>query len=108
VTAPLASATIPGLPNTGFSPSSDQSVRMIAIDLTIGDNGNNVGILQQFLISQNAGSAARALEQVGATGYFGVLTQEALAEFQASAGISPTQGFFGPITRAYLQTQAFP
>jgi peptidoglycan hydrolase-like protein with peptidoglycan-binding domain len=58
--------------------------------------------LQQFLISQNKGPAARALANAGATGHFGSLTRAALAEFQASVGIGPAIGNFGAVTRAYL------
>ncbi len=80
-----------------------QQVRAIAINLGQGSRGNAVLTLQQFLISQNKGSAAQALANVGATAYFGGLTRAALAEFQAKAGIAPALGNFGAITRAYLQ-----
>ena len=84
------------------SPTVMQPVATIAVDLTLGSRGSGVTVLQQFLISQNVGSSASALAAVGATGYFGVLTQAALAAFQAHAGISPSTGYFGAITRAYL------
>jgi len=71
-------------------------------NLGLGSNEGNVGTLQQFLVAENKGLAATALANVGATGYFGALTHAALAEFQASVGISPASGNFGPITRAYL------
>lgn len=90
----------PGLPNTGFAPG--QPVQGITNDLWQGSSGGDVTTLQQFLISQDEGSAAQALANVGATGYFGPLTRAALAEFQTNAGISPASGNFGPITRAYL------
>ncbi len=79
-----------------------QQVRVIAMNLGKGSHGSDVKTLQQFLISQNKGPAAQALAHVGATAYFGALTRAALAEFQASAGISPALGNFGAITRAYL------
>lgn len=79
-----------------------QQVRAIATNLGNGSRGNNVTVLQQFLISQNKGAAAQALAKVGPTAYFGVLTRAALAEFQAKVGISPALGNFGAITRAYL------
>ncbi len=69
-------------------------------DLTVGSEGADVTALQNFLIAQNKGAAARALGNVGATGYFGTYTRNAVAEYQASRGITPTLGYFGPITRA--------
>jgi len=84
--------------------SFGQSVRMIARDLEKNSRGDDVMFLQQFLISQNKGMAARALAEVGATAYFGMLTESALAEFQASTGISPATGYFGSKTRNYLRT----
>ncbi len=97
----------PGFPNTGFAPASDfgQEVRAIATNLVKGSRGSNVSILQEFLIAQDKGSAAHTLASVGATAYFGTLTRAALAEFQASVGISPALGNFGAITRAYVRTQ---
>ncbi len=94
----IASATVTTPPASAFG----QQVRMIAVNLGKGSESNGVAILQQFLISQNKGPSAEALDRVGATSYFGVLTRAALAEFQANVGISPALGNFGPITRAYL------
>ncbi|MDB5258944.1 MAG: hypothetical protein JWO73_152 [Candidatus Taylorbacteria bacterium] len=96
--------------NNGSSVSANassfgQQVRMIAMNLGKGSNSNDVSILQNFLISQGKGPAAKALADVGATAYFGSLTRAALAEFQANAGINPSLGNFGPITRAYLSAQ---
>lgn len=85
-------------PASGFG----QQVRTIAISLGKGSRGNEVAILQQFLISQNKGPAAQTLAGVGATAYFGEMTRAALAEFQAKVGIGPALGNFGPITRAHL------
>lgn len=82
--------------------SSNQVVRTITADLRKGSREMEVTVLQQFLISQNTGPAAQALANVGATTYFGALTRAALAEFQASVGISPALGNFGAITRAYI------
>lgn len=87
-----------------LSPGFGEQVRTIMVNLGKGNKNNNVRILQQFLISQNKGSAARALAKVGPTTYFGVLTRAALAEFQAQAAINPPWGNFGPKTRAYLST----
>jgi len=103
VTVVVADA-VPGLPNTGSASDFGQQVRTIAVNLGQGGRGNNVSALQQFLMSQNKGPAAKTLADVGATAYFGILTRRALAEFQAKVGISPALGNFGPITRAYIST----
>ena len=36
------------------------------------------------------------------TDYFGPETQAALAAFQKAHGITPPEGYFGPITRAFI------
>jgi len=64
-------------------------------NLTIGSTGADVTALQQWL-------ATKGFFTVTPTGYFGPITQKALAAFQASVGISPAAGYFGPITMAYL------
>lgn len=74
-------------------------------DLTIGSQGSAVVALQTFLISENSGSAAAQLASAGATGYFGTITQRALAEYQARVGISPASGYYGPLTRSYIENQ---
>jgi hypothetical protein len=82
-------------------------IKMIKTNLLLGSRGNGVKILQNFLMSDIAEMddvEARALMNAGATGYFGLLTRAALAEFQEDVGIKPAAGYFGPITRAYLET----
>lgn len=69
-------------------------------NLKLTDRGDDVKMLQQFLIAGAGGPQAKALAIVGPTGYFGNLTRLALAEFQKAHGIVPAVGFFGPITRA--------
>jgi murein DD-endopeptidase MepM/ murein hydrolase activator NlpD len=71
-------------------------------DLQLGSHGNAVIVLQTFLITENTGTAARALSNAGATGYFGAITQQALIEYQAAHGITPAAGYYGPKTRAYI------
>lgn len=68
-------------------------------DLTLSARGNDVTALQNFLISKgyNIGGAA--------TGYFGLQTKAALAAYQVSKGISPADGYFGPITRASVNAE---
>ena len=66
-------------------------------DLTLGSRGADVTALQQMLINKGFLTAVSA-----PTAYFGVLTQTALGKFQAANGISPTAGYFGPKTRAFV------
>jgi Putative peptidoglycan binding domain len=70
-------------------------------DLTVGSTGAQVSSLQQLLISKGYLTAVSA-----PTGYFGALTQAALAKFQAANGISPAAGYFGPITRAFVNAMS--
>lgn len=73
-------------------------------DLTMDMNGADVRQLQELLIAQNTGPMAVALAGVGATGYFGTYTRDALAEYQAAHSISPAAGYFGAATRAQMKT----
>lgn len=76
-----------------------------ARNLTTGMNGEDVLALQKllntkgFTIAQNgAGSPGNE------TNFFGSLTKAALAKFQAANSISPAIGYFGPITRAFVNS----
>jgi hypothetical protein len=90
--------TVAPAPSTGGGASGSTGIR----DLTLGASGADVTKLQATLIAQKKGSAATALAAAGATGYFGALTQKALAEYQAAVGISPASGYYGPLTRAHM------
>jgi peptidoglycan hydrolase-like protein with peptidoglycan-binding domain len=59
-----------------------------------------VTALQNYLIASGYSIPA------GATGYFGLETKLALAEFQAANSISPTSGYLGPITQAFINSHA--
>jgi methionine-rich copper-binding protein CopC len=72
-------------------------------DLTLGSEGEDVKALQLFLIEEATGPAARELARIGVTGYFGMYTQNALGEFQKAHSILPHRGYYGPITRAFIQ-----
>lgn len=73
-------------------------------DLHLGLSGPDVTKLQEYLIQKNTGPAASALAKHGTTNYFGKLTQAALIEFQKAVDISPAIGYFGPKTRAYVNS----
>ncbi len=72
------------------------------MDLTIGSKGADVTALQQWLVSKGF------LQMPANTsyGYFGAVTKAAVAAWQASAGISPAAGYFGPISRAKANAAA--
>lgn len=70
-------------------------------DLTIGSEGADVKCLQQYL---NAAGFTVATSGAGSPGneteYFGPRTQQAVAAWQAANGVTPSVGYFGPISRA--------
>ena len=75
-----------------------------ARDLGLWDRGVDVQMLQTYLIAHDNGPAAARLQAHGTTQTFGLLTYNALREFQAGVDIVPASGYFGPITRGYLGT----
>lgn len=64
------------------------------MDLTVGSTGTQVTCLQTELIA--AGYSIPA----GATGYFGSQTKAAVSAWQSANNVSPTYGYFGPISQA--------
>ena len=76
-----------------------------ARSLTIGATGADVRALQVYLNNHGFALASSGPGSPGnETSMFGGLTRAALARFQASVGISPAVGYFGPITRAYVNS----
>lgn len=74
-------------------------------DLQLGSQGEDVRQLQVYLNAHGFPVAASGAGSSGnETTYFGPATQAALVAFQKSSGISPTQGYFGPKTRAYVSS----
>src|SRR5690348_8366524 len=70
-------------------------------NLTIGSRGADVIQLQSFL----EGQGQLVMPAGVAKGYFGALTRTALARYQAANAISPAAGYFGPITRANVNSR---
>lgn len=74
--------------------------------LVLGSSGKEVETLQKILINEGVWGA-----EVGATGYFGAITKNALAKFQEKysqeilrpIGLEEGTGYFGPNTQAYLK-----
>jgi len=83
---------VPPVPPASPCPSFGRS-------LSIGVSGGDVTALQEYLNAQGYLS-------VSATGYFGTLTQAAVAHWQAQGGVvalgGSGSGIFGPLSRAYF------
>lgn len=75
-------------------------------DLELNTQGEDVRLLQQFLNQQ--GFILNTLGLPGSPGYetnyFGNLTRQALMRFQIKHNITPSAGYFGPKTRAFIKT----
>ncbi len=77
-------------------------------DLTLRSVGEDVRQLQIFLNSQGFVVATTGPGSIGnETTYFGSLTRAALVRFQKAHGITPSVGYFGPITRAFIRNLKF-
>lgn len=102
--AASAGLTLPPLITGALGPSVAATTpsTLPAGDLTINSSGAAVVELQEFLIARASGVASSRLASAGATGYFGPITAEALAEYQRAAGIIPATGYYGASTRAAI------
>ncbi len=94
-------ATLSGTPVTSMpAMTSGTSAYTFTTDLTLGSTGNDVTALQNILIAQGDLTMPAGV----AEGYFGTLTQSALAKYQAANGITPAAGYFGPKTMAFVNS----
>ena len=95
--------------NSG-APQADVPVLVTFVftrDLEVGSVGEDVQALQVFLNTHGVLVAQSGVGSPGQeTNFFGSLTREALARYQAAQNISPAAGYFGPITRAHLSKTA--
>lgn len=74
-------------------------------DLKLGSTGIDVRVLQAWLNAHGYPVATSGAGSPGnETSYFGVLTQSAVKRFQVANGITPAAGYFGPITRAKVNS----
>ena len=83
---------------------SSSSSMTFTQNLTLGSTGSEVVALQQTLVA-----GGHLVMPAGvAMGYFGPLTQAAVAKWQAANGVSPAAGYWGPISRARYAALAGP
>lgn len=69
--------------------------------LTVGSTGEDVKCLQQYLNSAGYPVASSGAGSPGSeTTYFGSRTKTAVAAWQAASGVTPSVGYFGPISQA--------
>ncbi|MHB8661004.1 MAG: peptidoglycan-binding protein, partial [Minisyncoccota bacterium] len=80
--SPSSSTTAPSVSSCSFTR-----------DLTIGKEGKDVTCLQNALIAKGY------IIPDGATGYFGLETQTAVASWQTAVGVMPVHGYFGEVSR---------
>lgn len=96
--AEIITLTTPGVPDEATStmpPVTTPSVQF-SRELSFGSTGPDVLALQQLLINKGY------LGIKTPTGYFGFLTQAALANFQAANGLAPFNGMFNAETMAFV------
>ncbi len=87
-----------GTPSTGGTTATACSFTK---SLTLGSTGDDVKCLQQYLNAAGYPVATTGVGSVGnETTYFGTLTQSAVASWQAANSVTPSVGYFGPISRA--------
>ncbi len=78
-------------------------------NLKLGMVGEDVRALQRILNASGFQVSATGPGSVGSeTNFFGSLTRAAVARYQLMRGISPSVGYFGPITRAHMKSAGLP
>ncbi len=84
--------------------TSQPTSTLFTRDLDIGASGADVRALQEYLNTHGYVLVSDGPGSVGhETGLFGGLTRAALIRFQIANNISPAVGFFGPVTRAFVE-----
>lgn len=74
-------------------------------DLYLGVVGDDVKHLQMYLNNHGYTVAVSGAGSAGnETTYFGQLTKHAVMKLQAKNNINPVAGYFGPLTRAFVNT----
>jgi peptidoglycan hydrolase-like protein with peptidoglycan-binding domain len=85
-----------GLKASVYLTGNGTACQTITQNLTVGSQGNDVIILQEYLL--NNGYLAAITQKA----YFDEYTRLAVAAWQRAVNISPADGYFGPISRVVL------
>ncbi|MFA7252510.1 MAG: peptidoglycan-binding domain-containing protein [Candidatus Paceibacterota bacterium] len=70
----------------------------VGTDMTIGSTGANVVALQGLLSELGHLDIPINVPH----GYFGAMTQDAVARYQMSQSVTPTAGYFGPVSKVAM------
>jgi len=73
---------------------------LVSQDLTVGSTGLNVAVLQGLLSEMGYLDVPVGIPY----GYFGSLTRDAVARYQAATNVSPAAGYYGPITKVAMRS----
>ncbi len=77
---------------------------LVGQDMTSGSTGQGVVILQGLLSEFGYLSVPNGVS----FGYYGSLTKDAVARYQASLNVAPSVGYFGPITKQAMRSDFAP
>jgi peptidoglycan hydrolase-like protein with peptidoglycan-binding domain len=90
---------------TPASPTTPSPFASFTKNLKVGMTDSEVLSLQKFLNTNGFTITSSGAGSIGnETTTFGRMTANALAKFQKAHGITPASGYFGPTTRAYVNT----
>ena len=84
-------------------PSASAYTQNITVgeNLTVGSTGSGVVVLQGLMTELGFLNVPANIP----LGYFGEMTKDAVARYQASQGVTPTAGYFGPISKNAMHQQ---
>lgn len=86
--------------------ASPVSVYTFTQNFKKGETTSGILELQKYLNQHGHPVSATGAGSIGnETSYFGPLTELALSSFQKSHNIMPSVGYFGPLTRAFINTK---
>lgn len=74
---------------------------LTGVDMTLGSTGQHVVVLQGLLQELGYMSIPTGIP----LGYYGVMTRDGLARYQAALNVTPAVGYFGPVTKVAMHQQ---
>lgn|GEM_PF-1573154 len=74
---------------------------LVGADLTIGSTGQGVAVLQGLMSELGFLQIPMGVPK----GYYGELTKAAVARYQASRLVTPSVGYFGPLSKISMHQQ---